>query len=197
MPALMPLTKIFMWICAGVFLLQNVVPAGIEALFALWPLQTGRFLPWQVLSYAFMHGDFMHLFLNMLALWSFGSDIERLLGAKRYVQLLVVSALTAAATQLLWTWLANTPVPTVGASGAVFGLLLAYGMKFPDRQMMLLIPPIPMKAKYFVLIFAGIELLLGFNRSSSVAHFAHLGGMVGALVLLLSWRGRGPLRRVR
>jgi membrane associated rhomboid family serine protease len=197
MPVLMPITRAFMWACAVVFLLQQFLPPSIEALFALWPLQSGFFMPWQVLSYAFMHGDFFHLFLNMLGLWSFGSDLERLFGQKRYIQLLVASTLTAAATQLIWTWLIGTPAPTVGASGALFGLLLAYGVKFPDRTMMLLIPPVPMKAKYFVMVFAAIELVMGLSRATGVAHFAHLGGMVGAWVLLSMWRGGGGLRRVR
>ena len=105
------------------------------------------------------------------------------------MQILLASTLSAAAVQLLFTLLIGSLSPTVGASGAIFGLLLSFGMLFPDRIIVPLFPPIPMKAKYFVAIFGGLELLLGLGGSSGVAHFAHLGGMLGAWALIRYWRG--------
>ena len=188
MPHLPPVTKAFMLACVGLFCAFLLLPPSLEALFMLWPLQTGRFLPWQPVSYAFLHGDVMHLFFNMLGLWMFGSELERVWGGKRYLQMLAASILSAAAAQLLFTLLIGSFYPTVGASGALFGLLLAFGMLFPDRIIMPLFPPIPMKAKYFVAIFGALELLMGLGGSSGIAHFAHLGGMLGAYLLIRYWR---------
>ena len=187
MPSLPPVTKAFLLSCVGLFCLFELLP-WLEPWFALWPLQTGFFLPWQLLTYAFLHGSFTHLLMNMLGLWMFGSELERVWGTKRYVQILVASTLTAAGVQLLVTYLMHSQAPTVGASGALFGLLLSFGMLFPNRIIVPLIPPIPMKAKYFVAIFGGIELLLGLETRSSVAHFAHLGGILGAWLLIRHWR---------
>ncbi len=181
-------TKAFLLACVGSYCLFLLLP-GFKPWFELWPLASGFFLPWQLLSYAFLHGSVEHLVLNMLGLWMFGSELERVWGAKRYVQILVASALTAAAVQLGVTYLMGSQAPTVGASGAIFGLLLSYGMLFPNRIIVPLIPPIPMKAKYFVAIFGSLELILGLNGSSGVAHFAHLGGMLGAWLLIHHWRG--------
>jgi membrane associated rhomboid family serine protease len=191
MPFIPPVTKAFMLICVGLFCLPIVVPslAMLNFQMALWPLNSGRFEPWQPLTYAFLHGDAWHLFFNMLGLWMFGSELEALWGGKRYAQLLVASALTAAAAQLVFTLLIGSGAPTVGASGALFGLLLSYGLMFPDRIIMPLFPPIPMKAKVFVAIFGAIELVLGITSSSGIAHFAHLGGMLGAWLMVNYWRG--------
>ena len=149
-------------------------------------------MPWQLVTYAFLHGDMAHLFFNMLGLWMFGAEIERLWGQKRYLQFLLASALSAAVIQLLWTMLIGSRTPTVGASGALFGLLLAFGMLFPNRMIVPLIPPIPMKAKYFVAIFGALELVLGLAGPSGVAHFAHLGGMLGGFLMIRYWRGQPP-----
>jgi membrane associated rhomboid family serine protease len=148
-----------------------------------------------VLSYAFLHGDTLHLFFNMLGLWMFGSELEQMWGSRRYWQFLLASVLVAALTQLLITFLAGSPVPTVGASGALFGLLLAFGMLFPNRTIMPLFPPIPMKARNFVILFGGIELLMGVWGGSGIAHFAHLGGMLGGWLMIRHWRRSGPWRR--
>ncbi len=190
MPPIPTVTKAFMLICVGAFcLFQYLLPPAWQHALELWPLQSGLFQPWQVLSYAFLHGSEMHLFFNMLGLWMFGSELERVWGGRRYVQILLASTLSAAAVQLLFTLLIGSLSPTVGASGAIFGLLLSFGMLFPDRIIVPLFPPIPMKAKYFVAIFGGLELLLGLGGSSGVAHFAHLGGMLGAWALIRYWRG--------
>ncbi len=194
MPFIPPVTKALMLLCVGLYCLWMLVAGmpGITDVFVamwLWPLDTGRFAPWQPLTYAFLHGDAWHLFFNMLGLWMFGSELEALWGGKRYAQLLVASALTAAAAQLVFTLLIGSSAPTVGASGALFGLLLSYGLMFPDRIIMPLFPPIPMKAKVFVAIFGAIELVLGITGSSGIAHFAHLGGMLGAWLMVNYWRG--------
>ena len=198
MPPIPPLTQALMLICTAVFCVDQFV--RLEILFALWPLQSGLFWPWQLLSYGFLHGSILHLFFNMLGLWMFGSELERLWGRTRYAQFLLASLLSAAVAQLLVTWLTGSNVPTVGASGALFGLLLAFGMLFPNRTIMPLFPPIPMKARTFVAVFGALELLFGIWGKSGIAHFAHLGGMLGAWLMISWWRGRlpfggGPRRR--
>ena len=190
MPPIPPLTKVLMLICTAVFCLGFFVP--LELWFALWPLRTGMFWPWQLVSYGFLHGDMLHLVFNMLGLWMFGSELERLWGQTRYWQFLLASLLAAAAMQLLITWLTGSKVPTVGASGALFGLLLAFGMLFPNRIIVPLIPPIPMKARTFVIVFGVLELVLGLYGRSGVAHFAHLGGMLGGFLMIRYWRGQSP-----
>ena len=188
MPPIPSVTKAFMLACVGLYCLFYLVP-GLQVPFELWPLESGRFMPWQPLSYAFLHGGEFHLFFNMLGLWMFGSELERVWGAKRYTLILVASTLSAAVVQLIVTFWAHSTAPTVGASGALFGLLLSFGMLFPDRIIVPLFPPIPMKAKYFVAIFGALELILGrMNPNSGVAHFAHLGGMLGAYLLIRYWR---------
>ena len=197
MPPLPPVTKALILICVGVFCAQLLLPPVFELWFALWPVQSGRFMPWQLASYSFLHGDFGHLFFNMLALWMFGGEIERLWGPKRYQQFLLASAASAALVQVVWSYLIGSMSPTVGASGATFGLLLAFGMLFPERRIMLLIPPIPMKAKVFVAIFGAIELVLGVTGRTGIAHFAHLGGMLGGFLMIRYWRGQAPFSRRR
>jgi membrane associated rhomboid family serine protease len=196
MPPLPPVTKALMLICTAVFCAQLLLPIlPVDALLALWPLSSGRFWPWQLVSYGFLHGDMMHLFFNMLGLWMFGSELERLWGPKRYIHLLLASVVAAALVQLVFTMLTGSRAPTVGASGALFGLLLSFGMLFPNRIIMPLFPPIPMKARTFVFVFGAIELLLGLYGRGGVAHFAHLGGMLGGFLMIRYWRGQPPFGR--
>ena len=195
MPPIPPLTRYLMIACTAIFVVQQFV--FLSGVFALWPLASGRFLPWQVVSYAFLHGGVGHLFFNMLGLWMFGSELERLWGQRRYAQFLLAGVLTAAMAQLIITWLAGSRVPTVGASGALYALLLAFGMLFPNRVIMPLFPPIPMKARTFVILFGGLELLLGLMDVTGIAHFAHLGGMVGGFLMIRYWRGQAPFGRRR
>ena len=136
-----------MLICTAVLCINFLVPLGLWL--ALWPLGSGNFGPWQLVTYAFLHGDVLHLFFNMLGLWMFGGELERLWGVRRFVQFYFASVLTAAAAQLVVTALMGSAFPTVGASGGLFGLLLAFGMMFPNRIIMPLFPPIPMKARTF------------------------------------------------
>lgn len=205
MPPLPPVTKALMLICTAVFCISELVgrfgfyvltshgPVPVlDAWFGLWPISTGAFMPWQVVSYAFLHGGMTHLFFNMLGLWMFGSELERLWGPKRYLQLLLASVVAAALVQLGFTALIRSINATVGASGGLYGLLLSFGMLFPNRVIMPLFPPIPMKARTFVMVFGGLELLFGLSGGSGVAHFAHLGGMLGAWLMISWWRGRLP-----
>jgi len=191
-----PVTQALMLFCTAVFCINYFVPA-IGLWLALWPLGSGHFGPWQLLSYAFLHGDILHLFFNMLALWMFGGELERLWGQRRFIHMLLASVVAAALVQLLFNLVVTSRVPMVGASGAVFGLLLCYGVLFPNRTIMPLFPPIPMKARTFVMVFGALELFLGVYGETGVAHFAHLGGMLGAWLMLLHWRGRLPFGRRR
>ena len=203
MPPIPQLTKYLMMACTAVFALQYLLP--LSGWFALFPLGSGLFMPWQVVSYAFLHGSMGHLFFNMLGLWMFGSELERLWGQKRYAQFLLAGVLAAAAAQLIFSALSGSNSPTVGASGALFALLLAFGMLFPNRVIMPLFPPIPMKSRTFVMVFGGIELLLGSGLLDSllgsgggnIAHFAHLGGMVGGFLMIRYWRGHPPFGKRR
>lgn len=194
MPPMPPVTKALMLICTAVFCVQLLAGSFIPLplWFALWPLDSGRFMPWQVVTYAFLHGDMLHLFFNMLGLWMFGSELERLWGHKRMLGFLLASVLAAAATQMVFTAVAQTYAPTLGASGALYGLLLAYGMLFPNRTIMPLFPPIPMKARTFVAVFGALELLMGLSGGRGIAHFAHLGGMLGGWLMIRFWRGQAP-----
>ena len=195
MPAMPPITQALLLINVAAFCIDFFLGAWFTQTFALWPLGHG-FLPWQVLTYAFLHGSVGHLFFNMLGLWMFGSELERVWGQRRYLQFYAVSVLVAAATQLLVTWLLGSGNPTVGASGGLFGLLLAFGMTFPNRIIMPLFPPIPMKAKIFVAVFGALELAMGFySPTGGVAHFAHLGGMLGGFLMIRCWRGQSPFGR--
>ena len=191
MPPIPPVTRALMIICTAIFCVQLFVPL-FDLFFALWPLGSGRFMPWQVVTYAFLHGGIGHLFFNMLGLWMFGSELERLWGQRRYLQFLLAGVLAAAAAQMIFTFLSGSRVPTVGASGGLFALLLAFGMLFPHRVIMPLFPPIPMKARTFVIVFGGLELLLGMSGQTGIAHFAHLGGMVGGFLMIRYWRGQSP-----
>lgn len=192
MPPLPPITQALLITNTVVFCIQLLLGFGFERAFALWPLD-GGFLPWQVVSYAFLHGSFAHLFFNMFGVWMFGGEIERVWGPRRFMQFYAVSVLAAAAAQLITTLATGSPNPTIGASGGLFGLLLAYAVMFPNRMIMLLIPPVPIKAKWLVAIYGGIELAFGvFNPNSGVAHFAHLGGALGGWLMIRYWRGQAP-----
>lgn len=200
-PALPPVTLALLIANVAVFFAQAFADDSLVIWFALWPFgspaYTGPvapagFLPWQLVTYSFLHGNGLHLGVNMLGLFMFGSEVERVLGFRRYFTYYFVSVLAAALAQLVMSAMAaGPPYPTVGASGGVFGLLLAYGMFFPRRMVMLIFPPIPMPARMFVFVYAAIELYLGVTGTQAgVAHFAHLGGMLGGFLMLRRWRRR-------
>lgn len=186
-----PVTQALLIANIAVFLLQSAGGGQLELFFALWPPGHG-FAPWQLLTYAFLHGGIGHIFFNMLALYMFGSDIERLFGSRYFLTFYFASVISAALCQLLFTAVTGAPpFPTIGASGGVYGLLLAFGMYFPRRMVMLIFPPIPMQARYFVILFGALELVFGVTGTGAgVAHFAHLGGMLGGW-LVIQYRRRG------
>src|SRR5947207_13385735 len=166
--------------------------------FARWPAGgfESRFEAWQLVTFSFLHANLAHIFFNMFALYMFGGEIERLFGSRFYALYYFAAVITAAITHLIITaWLGAAPVPMVGASGGIYGLLLAFGIYFPHRRVVLLFPPIPMPARVFVFGFAALELLLGITQTAAgVAHFAHLGGMLGGW-LMIQYRRRGfPFR---
>jgi rhomboid family protein len=192
-----PTNKAIILANVGVFVLQYLLGGpylvdGAIRYFLLWPLQSGMFEPWQVLSYGFLHGGFTHIFFNMFAVFMFGSDVEQLFGAKRYLIYYLTCVIGAALMHLIVVTTANLPpYPTLGASGGVFGLLLAFGMAYPNRTLMLIFPPIPMPAWLFVTLYGVLELYLGVTQTmSGVAHFAHLGGMATGFVLIRYWQAR-------
>jgi membrane associated rhomboid family serine protease len=181
--------------------LQSSMGAGLILNFALWPIgsytdSTGitvGFEPWQLVTSAFLHGNTPHLLLNMFALYMFGRDIELAMGSRRFAWLYGASVLTASVVQLLvvTATVDEGIAPTVGASGGVFGVLLAFGVLFPKRRVMLLFPPIPMPAWLLVVGYGALELANGvFGTQQGVAHFAHLGGMLGAALILLLGRNK-------
>ena len=177
-----------------VFAIQQLRFEFMLVNFALWPLETPdgwpSFMPWQLVTYGFLHSNtnLAHIFFNMFGLWMFGRDLERLMGPQRFLTYYMTCVIGAGIIQLLFAEFQGATYPTIGASGGLFGVLLAYGMTFPDRTVMLLIPPIPMKAKYFVIVYGLLELFLGVSGiAPSIAHFAHLGGMLFGFVLLRYW----------
>ena len=181
---------------ALVFVLQRLSKGALDELFALWPLQAidgeSYFHFWQIITYAFLHStdNITHLLFNMLGLWMFGAEVERYVGPRRLLACYFASVVTAALSQLFIPVLFGAPpAPTIGASGGVFGLLLAYAVLFPKRKVIPLFPPIPMPAWLFATLYAGVELFLGVTGTlSGVAHFAHLGGMVGSALVITQWR---------
>ena len=204
--SLPPVTKALIVANVVVFLLQLATGHQLDMAFALWPPlsagdfgsdDVGRFEVWQVVTYAFLHGSITHLLFNMLGLFMFGGEMERVWGPRRYSMYYLTCVIGAAVAQLVVASRhGGPPYATLGASGGVFGLLLAFGMMFPRRTIILLLPPIPMPAWLFVTIYGIVELVLGVTGTQEgVAHFAHLGGMASGFLLLQYWRGRFPFTR--
>ncbi|MDR2087169.1 MAG: rhomboid family intramembrane serine protease [Dysgonamonadaceae bacterium] len=174
---------------AGCWLTRGM-SLSVALLFGLKSFGTAAFSPYQLVTYMFTHVDFLHIFFNMFALFMFGSIIERTWGAKRYLIYYLATGIGAGLVQLLVWHVMGVDGITIGASGAVFGLLLAFGMLFPNAPLFLMFIPIPIKAKYMVIGYGLIEFFFGvFNYSDdNVAHFAHLGGMLFGIILILYWR---------
>jgi membrane associated rhomboid family serine protease len=192
-----PVTQALLLANIAAYLLQNMGALPLDDL-VLWPPGgfESRFAPWQLVTYAFLHGGFAHIFFNMLGLYMFGSEVERLFGSRFYLAYYFGCVVSAALCHLaVNAFMGVPPYPTVGASGGVYGLLLAFGVYFPHRRVLLLIPPIPLPARVFVALFAALELVLGVTGTAAgIAHFAHLGGMLGGW-LMIQYRRRGfPFR---
>jgi membrane associated rhomboid family serine protease len=193
-----PVTRALIIANVAVFLLQQVTGDVLPDLFALWPVSHPLFQPWQLLTYSFLHSGLLsrfeiaHIFFNMFALYMFGSPLEMYWGSRRYAFYYLASVLTAAATELLVMNGPEVVGPVIGASGGVFGLLLAFAWYFPKQRLILFPIPIPMPAWLFVTLYGGVELVLGVTGAlPGVAHFAHLGGMLGGALSILYWRARG------
>ncbi|HEY2399704.1 MAG TPA: rhomboid family intramembrane serine protease [Steroidobacteraceae bacterium] len=193
-PSLPPITRALIVANIAVFLLEFLFGERMLALLALWPVGP-LFHPWQLVSYAFLHepNNLMHIVFNMFALYMFGGAVEmywrRQNAATFYVLYYFVSILAAAGTELLVLSQTKTVEPVIGASGGVFGMLLAYGWFFPRDRVLVLPIPVPIPAWLLVSLYGGIELWLGVTgRQDSVAHFAHLGGMLGGAIMILLWR---------
>jgi membrane associated rhomboid family serine protease len=183
-----PVTRALLLVNVGVFIAQQLIGPLLTQWLALWP-PGPLFEPWQVVTYAFLHEGFWHIFLNMFALFMFGTPLERYWGGQRFTAFYFVCVLAAAFTQLTVVQFEHGQGATIGASGGIFGLLLAFAMYFPRQRIMLLFPPIPLPAWAFVLIYGLVELFQGVTGSQAdVAHFAHLGGMLGGAAMILFWR---------
>lgn len=192
-----------------VFILQMAFPGPsgrvgpVDLYGRLYPVGTDYFYPWQLITYGFLHSTttFFHIFINMFVLVMFGRELADEWGTVRFLVYYLLCIIGAGATHLGYMEISGIAYPVLGASGGTFGILLAFGMRFPHREVMLLIPPIPMKARTLVVAYGAIELLLGVSSlrtgGSSVAHFAHLGGLITGLIVLLYWRGKLPLKPKR
>ena len=196
--SLPPVTRAIILANIGVFLLQHVAGNIFVGLFALWPLGDQLFQPWQLVTYSFLHEgqlarlDISHIFFNMFALFMFGRPLEHFWGSRRFLIYYFVCVLSAGATELLVQNAAHTGGPVLGASGGVFGLLLAFAWYFPQVKLIFILVPIPMPAWLFVTLYGIMELVLGVTGAQAgVAHFAHLGGMLGGALSILYWRARG------
>ncbi len=197
-----PVVKILIISNVAMFYIQNLYGMPLIEALALWPLPSGlnalvgadqpRFHLLQLFTYAFLHGNLLHLFFNMYALWLFGSRLENTWGSKKFALYYCICVVGAGLIQLLVTSSAGGEAyPTVGASGGVYGLLLAFGLIFPDEILILMFPPIALRAKWFVFLYGGIELWAGITGTAAgIAHFAHLGGMLFGYLTLRYWRQR-------
>ena len=194
-----PIVKHFIIINVIMFALTLLAENFMLEKFALFYFNSPFFKPYQLISYIFMHGGFMHILFNMYSLYIFGSVPESVWGGKKFFIYYMVTGIGAALFHLFITYLRiesgvldpylASIIPMVGASGAIYGLLLAYGVLFPNNVLTLFFPPVSLKAKYMVFVFGGLEFLLGLGGSGDgVAHFAHLGGMLFGFVILMIWK---------
>ena len=192
-----PGTRALLWMNVAAFLLDNYILDGrLSFELALWPIGASEpgapgFMVWQLLTYSFFHQGFTHIFFNMFGLVMFGGDVERVWGRNRLLSYYFTCVLLAGVVQLLFAWVTGSEAPTIGASGGLFGLLLAFALLFPQRKIILLILPVPMPAWIFVTLYGLAELFMGVTGTEAgVAHFAHLGGMLGGWLMLRYGRGR-------
>ncbi len=205
-----PVVKNLLLINVLMYIITMITGNFMYGNFALFYFDSPLFKPYQLVTHMFMHGGFTHILFNMYTLYIFGCVLERVWGSQKFLFYYFVTGIGAALLHMGVMWLqlqgyiadlnagdmfASTEIeallttPTVGASGAIYGLLLAYGMLFPDNIMQLIFPPVALKAKWFVIIFGALELLLGLSgRGGNVAHFAHLGGMIFGFFLILYWK---------
>jgi membrane associated rhomboid family serine protease len=194
MLAMPPVTRALLLTNVALYLLELVAAPFMLLHFALWPLASEAFRPWQLLTYGFLHdpNSLWHIFFNMFALYMFGRALESYWGSRRFLVYFLVCVLAAGLTQIIVTRYTPDAGFTVGASGGVFGVLLAFAWFFPRQKLIVLPIPIPLPAWLVVAAYAVLELFFGVTaRQQSVAHFAHLGGMLGGILCILYWRARG------
>ena len=197
-PAVTPVIQALLIINGLLYVVRQLNILPLDLWFALWPLEAPypggqTFKPWQLLTYGFLHGSNMHILFNMFMLWMFGSALERLWGSGPFLRFYLVCVIGAGLVQTAVTALGPLVGATVGASGGVLGLLMGFGMMYPNRVILLIFPPIPMKAKYFVVLMGILELYLGVTATRpTIAHFAHVGGMFFGFMMILYWRGKLP-----
>lgn len=182
-----------------IFLARWLLPQAAiiaDRFFALYWFGSPLFHSYQYITYMFLHGGFGHLFFNMFALWMFGRTLEYELGSRRFIIYYMVCGVGAALIQMLVAWLTGeTDIVLIGASGAVMGVLLAFGVMHPNEVLIMFPIPVPVKAKWFVIGYAALELFYGATgRAAGIAHFAHVGGMLWGYLLLLYWKRKGAIR---
>jgi len=186
-----PLIRNLIIINVVVFLIQKLIPFADQFLM-LWPIGSGNFQLYQLFTYMFAHGGMMHIFFNMLALASFGPILESYWGDKKFLLFYISTGIGAAVIYAILNFFTGTGGPMLGASGAIYGILMAFGMVFPNLEIMLLFPPIPLKAKYMVFVMGFMTYAM--DSSGQVAHAAHFGGAAVAFILISIWKAQGRNR---
>jgi membrane associated rhomboid family serine protease len=199
---LTPVVRNLIIINVVIFLLQQLLPIGssrceeflyspgLTGLISLWPIGSCAFAPYQFFTYMFAHGSFMHILFNMLALASFAPILETHWGEKKFLIFYLATGIGAGVIYAGVHYLFSSAGGSMlGASGAIYGILMAFGLVFPNLELMLLFPPIPLKAKYMVFVMGGITYLM--DRSGTVAHLAHFGGALVAFLIISYWRSQG------
>lgn len=184
------------------FFLKSFAIGGVSAeeylirYFYLWPIESGYFYPWQLFTYMFLHGGFMHLFMNMFVLWMFGFELENIWGSKKFLLYYLMCGIAAGVANLLIAPLFTSTGPTVGASGAIYGILAAFAFLFPNRPVYLYFF-VPIKAKYLIILYMLFDILGILSRAEGIAHVAHIGGAVAGLIYLWITTKRGASMKFR
>lgn len=199
MPPITPVTRLLLIACLSVFVAQAIATQiwhvdVLRAWLGLYPLAGGA-MPWQPATFSFLHADLTHLLFNLLGLWSFGPRLEMIWGGRRFLAFYAAGLAGSVLVYLLLTLV--LPAPSfVGLSGALFAMMLAFAQRFPHQSLSLMLPPVTLSAKQYVLIFGGIEMLLGLTRpGDGLAHIANLGGLLGGWLMLRYWGGQPPFKR--
>ncbi|UXE65278.1 MAG: rhomboid family intramembrane serine protease [Chryseotalea sp. WA131a] len=186
-----PLVRTIIIINVIVFLAQNLLEGlYVTQYLSLWDFKSGLFRPYQFFTYMFAHGSFMHIFFNMLAFASFAPILESYWGEKKFLSFYIITGIGAGVIYAIFNYFfPGNGGYMLGASGALYGILMAFGLQFPNLEIMLLFPPIPLKAKYMVFVMGFITYAM--DRSGSVAHLAHFGGALVAYLVMTYWRSQG------
>ena len=194
-----PVIKSLLAINVAAYILDVLMPSlNLSSVLGLHYVVLPSFRPFQIVTYMFMHAGFSHIFFNLFALWMFGRHMEQVWGSQRFLIYYIICGIGAGLIQEAgqFVGLISPYALTVGASGAVYGILLAFGMTFPEERLFIIPFPFPIKAKWFVCLYAVIEIVEGISGRDGVAHFAHLGGMLFGLLLILYWKGQAYRKKV-